>query len=76
MITQHPARFGLGFQLTQPERALGPNPNSFGHFGAGGSLGFCDPDADVAFGYVTNDMGPRWQNPRNRALMEAVYACL
>jgi CubicO group peptidase (beta-lactamase class C family) len=75
-ITQHPARFGLGFQLTQPERALGPNPNSFGHFGAGGSLGFCDPDADVAFGYVTNDMGPRWQNPRNRALMEAVYACL
>jgi hypothetical protein len=30
----------------------------------------------MAFGYVTNDMGPRWQNPRNRALMEAVYACL
>ena len=76
VITQHPARFGLGFQLTQPQRPLGPNPNSFGHFGAGGSLGFCDPDADVAFGYVTNDMGPRWQNPRNRALMEAVYACL
>jgi CubicO group peptidase (beta-lactamase class C family) len=75
-ITQHPARFGLGFQLTQPERPLGPNPNSFGHFGAGGSLGFCDPDANMAFGYVTNDMGPRWQNPRNRALMEAVYACL
>ncbi|HWA30341.1 MAG TPA: serine hydrolase domain-containing protein [Rhizomicrobium sp.] len=75
-ITQHPARFGLGFQLTQPERPLGPNPRSFGHFGAGGSLGFCDPDADVAFGYVTNDMGPRWQNPRNRALMEAVYASL
>jgi CubicO group peptidase (beta-lactamase class C family) len=75
-ITQHPARFGLGFQLTQPERPLGPNPNSFGHFGAGGSLGFCDPDADIAFGYVTNDMGPRWQNPRNRALIEAVYASL
>jgi CubicO group peptidase (beta-lactamase class C family) len=75
-ITQHPARFGLGFQLTQPERPLGPNAHAFGHFGAGGSLGFCDPDADVGFGYVTNDMGPRWQNPRNRALMEAVYACL
>jgi CubicO group peptidase (beta-lactamase class C family) len=75
-ITQHPARFGLGFQLTQPERPLGPNAHAFGHFGAGGSLGFCDPDADMGFGYVTNDMGPRWQNPRNRALMEAVYACL
>ncbi len=76
IVTQRPARFGLGFQLTQPERPLGPNPNAFGHFGAGGSLGFCDPDADLAFGYVTNDMGPRWQNPRNRALIEAVYSCL
>jgi CubicO group peptidase (beta-lactamase class C family) len=24
------------------------------HFGAGGSLGFCDPEADLAFGYVMN----------------------
>jgi CubicO group peptidase (beta-lactamase class C family) len=70
------SRFGLGFQLTQPERPLGPNPGAFGHFGAGGSLGFCDSEADVAFGYVMNDMGPRFQNPRNRALIDAVYACL
>lgn len=76
LITEHPARFGLAFQLTQPERPMGRSPRAFGHFGAGGSLGFCDPDADVAFGYVTNDMGPRWQNPRNRALMDAVYASL
>jgi len=62
--------------LTQPERPLGPHSGAFGHFGAGGSLGFCDPEAGVAFGYVTNDMGPRWQNPRNRALLDAVYACL
>ena len=26
--------------------------------------------------FVTNDMGPRWQNPRNRALIEAVYASI
>jgi len=76
LISQRPIRFGFGFQLTQPERQLGPNPNSFGHFGAGGSLGFCDPDTGLAFGYVTNDMGPRWQNPRNRALVDAVYASL
>jgi CubicO group peptidase (beta-lactamase class C family) len=68
--------FGLGFQLTHPERPLGPNPNALGHFGAGGALGFCDPDAGIAFGYVTNDMGPRWQNPRNRALIDAVFACV
>ena len=76
IINQRPSRFGIGFQLTQPERPLGPNPGAFGHFGAGGSLGFCDPEARIAFGYVTNDMGPRWQNPRNRALIDALYASL
>lgn len=76
LINQRPSRFGIGFQLTQPERPLGPNRGAFGHFGAGGSLGFCDPEARIAFGYVTNDMGPRWQNPRNRALIDALYASL
>jgi CubicO group peptidase (beta-lactamase class C family) len=76
LINDRPSRFGLGFQLTQPERPLGPNPGAFGHFGAGGSLGFCDPKTGIAFAYVTNDMGPRWQNPRNRALIDAVYASL
>jgi CubicO group peptidase (beta-lactamase class C family) len=75
-ILHRPSRFGLGFQLTQPERPLGPNPGAYGHFGAGGSLGFCDPQAGVAFAYVTNQMGPRWRNPRNRALIDALYACL
>jgi CubicO group peptidase (beta-lactamase class C family) len=75
-ILHRPSRFGLGFQLTQPERPLGPSPGAYGHFGAGGSLGFCDPDAQVAFAYVTNQMGPRWRNPRNRALIDALYACL
>jgi len=75
-VLGRPSRFGLGFQLTQPERPLGPNPRSFGHFGAGGSLGFADPDARLAFAYTMNRSGPRWQNPRNRALVDAVYASL
>ncbi len=76
LVLRRPSRFGLGFQLTQPERPLGPGPRAFGHFGAGGSVGLCDPDAGVALGYVTSQMGPRWQNPRNRALIDAVFACL
>lgn len=75
-VLQRPTRFGLGFQLTQPERPLGPSPSAYGHFGAGGSLGFCDPEARVAFGYAMNRLGTRWRNPRNRALIDAVYACL
>jgi len=76
LVLRRPSRFGLGFQLTQPERPFGPGPRAFGHFGAGGSVGLCDPDAGVAFGYVTSQMGPRWQNPRNRALIDAVFAAL
>ena len=76
LVLQRPSRFGLGFQLTQPERPLGPGPGGFGHFGAGGSVGFCDPESGVAFGYVTSQMGPCWQNPRNRALINAIFACL
>ena len=76
LVLHRASRFGLGFQLTQPERPLGPNRRSFGHFGAGGALGFCDPDAGVAFGYVMNGMGPRWQNPRNTALIESTYASI
>jgi CubicO group peptidase (beta-lactamase class C family) len=70
------SRFGLGFQLTQPERPLGPNPRSFGHFGYGGAVGFADPDVGLAFGYAMNRSGPRWQNPRNSALIDAVYESL
>ncbi|MGD0321005.1 MAG: serine hydrolase domain-containing protein [Acidimicrobiales bacterium] len=76
LVLKRPSRFGLGFQLTQPERPLGPGPHGFGHFGAGGSLGFCDPDTGVALGYVMNEMGTHWQSPRNRALIDAVYASL
>jgi CubicO group peptidase (beta-lactamase class C family) len=76
LVLHRPSRFGLGFQLTHPERQLGDGPRCFGHFGAGGSVGFADPDAALAFGYVTSQMGPRWRNPRNRALMDAAYTGL
>jgi CubicO group peptidase (beta-lactamase class C family) len=71
-----PSFFGLGFQLAHPGRPLGPNPGAFGHYGYGGSLGFADPQADVAFGYVTSRPGERWQTPRPQALIDALYDCL
>jgi CubicO group peptidase (beta-lactamase class C family) len=74
VVLRRPSRFGLGFQLTQPASLLGPNPRSFGHFGAGGSLGFADPDARLAFAYTMNQAGPRFQNPCTRALIAATYA--
>jgi CubicO group peptidase (beta-lactamase class C family) len=75
-VLNRPSRFGLGFQLPHAERPIGPNAEAFGHFGAGGALGFADPKAAVGFGYVMNRMGPRFQSPTNRSLVAALYSCL
>jgi CubicO group peptidase (beta-lactamase class C family) len=70
-------RWGLGFALTQPETPLGPNPRAFGHPGAGGSLGFADPDTRVGFGYVMNQMGSgALIDGRDAALFNAFYESL
>ena len=56
---------------------MSPNPHPFGHPGAGGSLGFADPDAKIGFGYVMNQMGASvGLDPRPRGLIDAVYASL
>lgn len=68
--------FGLGFQPWVEHRPIGRTPGGYGHFGTGGSLGFADPVRGIAFGYVMNHVIPRWQSTRNRALVDAVYACL
>ena len=75
-ILHEDVTFGLGFTPTTARRRFGPNPRSFGHFGTGGAVGFADPDSGVAFGYVMNDVIPRWQSTRNRALIDAVFDAL
>ncbi len=75
-ILHEEVTFGLGFTPTTTRRPLGPNQRSFGHFGTGGAVGFADPDSGVAFGYVMNDVVPRWQSTRNRALIDALFGVL
>jgi CubicO group peptidase (beta-lactamase class C family) len=72
-----PTRFSTGFMLSQPGEEMGPNARAFGHPGAGGSLGFADPDAKIGFGYTMNRMGGGiLLDPRAKALIAAVYASL
>lgn len=55
-----PLRFSHGFMLSQrdrPDCRYGRGARGFGHPGAGGSLGFADPDYGLGFGYVTSRMG-------------------
>ncbi|MGH2899638.1 MAG: serine hydrolase, partial [Solirubrobacteraceae bacterium] len=56
VLSPMPTRFGLGFFMTQPMIPFGPNPRSFGHPGAGGSIAFADPDAKLGIAYVMNQM--------------------
>ncbi len=70
-------RFSLGFMMSQPGSSLGPNPKSFGHPGAGGSLGYADPEAKIGFGYTMNKMQASLLiDPRATWLIDAVYESL
>ena len=43
----------------------------------GGSFGFADPVADIAFAYTMNRMSDQFElDPRRRGLADAVYAAL
>jgi CubicO group peptidase (beta-lactamase class C family) len=68
--------FGLGFMLP-PSLSAAAGSHAFGHAGAGGSLGFADPDRRVAFGYVMSDL--RFDptgDPRSESLVAATYRAL
>ena len=74
----HIRRMGLGFVLGLPGHlAMGPSPRAFGHTGAGGAIGFADPDAGLGFAYAPNCMysGPGI-SPRLAALVDALYEVL
>ncbi len=76
LVLDRESHFGLGLMLHQDDRPIGISAASFGHFGNGGSLGFADPQARVAFGYVMNRPGDRWQVPRTRRLLDALRDAL
>lgn len=69
--------FGVGFQCQHPGFAPLLGPGSFGHSGAGGSLGFAHPDSGTAFGYVMNQLRFGLQgDDRTARLVTALRTCL
>jgi CubicO group peptidase (beta-lactamase class C family) len=66
--------WGMGVTLNVPG-IYGSNPRAFGHSGWGGSFGCADPDAQIAIGYVCNQMGPELVgDPRTAGLCASVFA--
>jgi len=74
LVLQKPIGWSHGF-VKEETTMFSPNPEAFGHPGMGGALGWCDPAAGVAIGYVMNRMDWRIRSPRAIALCHALYAC-
>jgi CubicO group peptidase (beta-lactamase class C family) len=74
-MTDRHFRYGLGFFLGGvPLAPLGPNRGAFGHPGAGGALGFADPENRISFSYSPNFMcGGAGVGERCESLVKAVY---
>jgi CubicO group peptidase (beta-lactamase class C family) len=66
--------FGLGFMTSSPFAPYG-GAASFGHAGAGGSVGFADPEHGLGCGYVMSKMQQNLSaDPRSQGLIAATYA--
>ena len=78
-------RFASGFMKSMDNRGK-PGGHSmsaiigeqaFGHVGAGGSIGFADPECGLAFSYTMNQMGTGLLlNDRCQSLIDATYKTL
>ena len=69
-------QFSLGFMKSTAVWPFG-SARSFGSPGAGGSLGFADPEAGIGYAYVTSQMGTALTgDPRDLALRDALYSAV
>jgi CubicO group peptidase (beta-lactamase class C family) len=71
-VLQKPLGWSHGF-LKEERHLFSPNPESFGHAGMGGALGWADPVEQMTFGYVMNRMDWRVRSQRCVALCRALY---
>lgn len=81
LVLRLPTAFSAGFQKDplgpdgrKRRNHYGPSRRAFGHPGAGGSLGFADPDHRIGFGYVMNLVAPGvMPGERALSLVRATY---
>ncbi|HEX5907257.1 MAG TPA: serine hydrolase domain-containing protein, partial [Propionibacteriaceae bacterium] len=67
-------RWGTGFMLTSERRPF-LTEKSFGHDGLGGQVAFADPEYEVGFAYLTNDL-QEFYDSRGVVLVEALQRLL
>ncbi|HEX4434383.1 MAG TPA: serine hydrolase domain-containing protein [Acidimicrobiales bacterium] len=76
-----PTRWAVGYTLEPPAlipgapAMHGPNEGSFGHMGAGGQIGFGDPSAGIACGFVRNHLENQALPLMGASLVDVLYSC-
>jgi CubicO group peptidase (beta-lactamase class C family) len=69
--------YSLGFLKPFAGYNYSPSSKAFGAGGTGGSHAFADPEAQIGFAYAPNKLGfHMFNDPREKALREAVYRCI
>jgi len=69
--------WAAGFMRNKGRGIFGPNPETVGHAGWGGSCAFADPARGVSAAYVMTRQSPHLMgDPRSLSLIEALYAAL
>jgi CubicO group peptidase (beta-lactamase class C family) len=80
LVLLTPTAFAAGV-MQDPQREgqklrqhFGPNTRAYGHPGAGGCLGFADPETGLSFAYVMNQMEVgALPGPKSLGIIEALY---
>lgn len=74
LVVHTDTTYSLGACKPWPGFEFG-SPQAFGTMGAGGSMGFADPELKMGFCYAMNRMGFHlWDDPRETALRHAAQA--
>lgn len=75
LVLGKPLGYNQGFQKEELH-LFSPHQDSFGHTGAGGSFGWCDPSRGLGFAYTCNRMDHHLRSPRATVLAHALYRCV
>lgn len=68
-----PTSFSAGF-MSNHDGVYGPSATAFGHPGAGGSLGFADPESGLGLAFIPSAMHPgALPGPRTQKLLHSLY---
>jgi CubicO group peptidase (beta-lactamase class C family) len=68
--------FAFGWELQATDAFFGPDPEAFGHTGAGGSVHGAWPEASIGFSFVMSELRDEQVDDRARTLLRALWDAL